>query len=66
MVRRNQFLRSQGIEEWPDGTVASRYSFIHALIECEGEILTEMQELERRSENASPERARDARLSVRP
>jgi hypothetical protein len=32
--------------------------------ECEGEILKKMQELERRSENASPERARDARLSV--
>jgi hypothetical protein len=30
--------------------------------ECEGEIPKEMQELERRSEDASPERARDARL----
>ena len=31
LVRRNQFLQARGIEEWPDGTVASRYSFIHAL-----------------------------------
>ncbi|HEV8713035.1 MAG TPA: hypothetical protein VGX03_09430 [Candidatus Binatia bacterium] len=31
LARRNQFLQSKGIEEWPDETVASRYSFIHAL-----------------------------------
>jgi hypothetical protein len=31
LVRREQFLRAQGTREWPDGTVAARYSFIHAL-----------------------------------
>jgi len=31
LVRREQFLRTQGISEWPDGTVATRYSFLHAL-----------------------------------
>jgi hypothetical protein len=35
-------------------------------MECEGEMLKKMQELERRRKNASPERARDARLPVRP
>jgi tetratricopeptide (TPR) repeat protein len=33
LVRRNQFLQSKGIEEWPDETVASRYGFIHALFQ---------------------------------
>ena len=31
LVRRHQFLQANGIAEWPDGTVASRYCFIHAL-----------------------------------
>src|SRR5262245_66586895 len=31
LVRRHLFLRSTGAEEWPDGTVAARYSFLHAL-----------------------------------
>jgi predicted ATPase/DNA-binding winged helix-turn-helix (wHTH) protein len=31
LARRNQFLRTRAPEEWPDGTVASRYEFIHAL-----------------------------------
>jgi predicted ATPase len=31
LARRGQFLRPLGIEEWPDGTVAARYKFIHAL-----------------------------------
>ena len=26
-----QFLRAAGVAEWPDGTVAGRYAFIHAL-----------------------------------
>ncbi|MBI3801082.1 MAG: AAA family ATPase [Deltaproteobacteria bacterium] len=30
-VRREQFLRANGVSEWPDGTVAARYSFLHAL-----------------------------------
>jgi predicted ATPase len=31
LARRQQWLRSVGIDEWPDGTVAGRYAFIHAL-----------------------------------
>jgi predicted ATPase len=31
LVRRGQFLRGGGGEAWPDGTVAGRYGFAHAL-----------------------------------
>lgn len=31
LARRSQFLRAAGVAEWPDGTVAGRYAFIHAL-----------------------------------
>jgi tetratricopeptide (TPR) repeat protein len=31
LVRRQQFLRASGTEAWPDGTVAGRYRFRHAL-----------------------------------
>ncbi|MBI3301935.1 MAG: AAA family ATPase [Deltaproteobacteria bacterium] len=31
LVRREQFLQARGPEEWPDGTVAGRYRFLHAL-----------------------------------
>ncbi len=31
LARRAQFLRSRGVSEWPDGTVAARYEFIHSL-----------------------------------
>ena len=31
LARRGQFLRALGVAEWPDGTVAGRYGFIHAL-----------------------------------
>ena len=31
LTQRSQFLRSSGSAEWPDGTVAARYGFIHAL-----------------------------------
>ncbi len=31
LARRGQFLRRAGVAEWPDGTVAWRYAFIHAL-----------------------------------
>jgi DNA-binding winged helix-turn-helix (wHTH) protein/tetratricopeptide (TPR) repeat protein len=31
LVRRAQFLRARGVSEWPDGTVAARYEFIHSL-----------------------------------
>jgi predicted ATPase/DNA-binding winged helix-turn-helix (wHTH) protein len=31
LARRGQFLRATGVAEWPDGTVAGRYAFVHAL-----------------------------------
>lgn len=31
LVRRQQFLHADGVEEWPDGTVAARYRFLHGL-----------------------------------
>jgi predicted ATPase len=31
LARREQFLQARGTAEWPDGTVAARYGFIHAL-----------------------------------
>jgi predicted ATPase len=31
LTRRGHFLRAMGVSEWPDGTVAGRYGFIHAL-----------------------------------
>ena len=30
LARRGQFLRATGADEWPDGTVAGRFGFIHA------------------------------------
>lgn len=31
LARRQQFLQAQGFAEWPDGTVAASYEFIHTL-----------------------------------
>lgn len=31
LARIGHFLRSQGIEEWPDGSMGGQYSFLHAL-----------------------------------
>jgi adenylate cyclase len=31
LARREQFLRASGTEEWPDGTIAARFSFLHTL-----------------------------------
>ena len=31
LARRQQFLQARGTVEWPDGTVAARYGFIHAV-----------------------------------
>jgi DNA-binding winged helix-turn-helix (wHTH) protein/predicted ATPase len=31
LVRQGHFLRASGTTDWPDGTVAARYSFLHAL-----------------------------------
>jgi DNA-binding winged helix-turn-helix (wHTH) protein/predicted ATPase len=31
LARREQFIRVSGTEEWPDGTLAARFAFLHAL-----------------------------------
>jgi DNA-binding winged helix-turn-helix (wHTH) protein/tetratricopeptide (TPR) repeat protein len=31
LVQRQQFIGSRGSEDWPDGTVANRYAFVHAM-----------------------------------
>jgi predicted ATPase len=31
LARRGQFVRTEGTDEWPDGTVATRYGFLHDL-----------------------------------
>ena len=31
LARRGQFVRSLGLAEWPDGTAATRYGFLHSL-----------------------------------
>lgn len=31
LVRRGQFLRAEGVVEWPNGTLGTRYVFIHSL-----------------------------------
>ena len=46
LVRREQFLRAQGTSEWPDGTIAARYGFVHALYQ---EVLYEQISATRRS-----------------
>jgi predicted ATPase len=30
LARKNQFIRAQGTEEWPDGALSEQYSFLHA------------------------------------
>ncbi|MBI3304256.1 MAG: AAA family ATPase [Deltaproteobacteria bacterium] len=47
LARREQFLRSHGTDEWPDGTVAARYGFMHALYQ---EVLYERMTVRRRIE----------------
>mgnify|MGYP007054690814 CR=1 FL=1 len=73
LVRREQFFRSQGTNEWPDGTVTARYGFVHALYQ---EVVYEQLSATRRSrlhrqigereEQAYGERAREiaAELAV--
>jgi predicted ATPase len=34
LVRRHYVLKAVGIVEWPDGTVAARYEFLHWLYQC--------------------------------
>ena len=31
LVQRQQFITGRGSEDWPDGTVANRYAFVHAM-----------------------------------
>lgn len=31
LAKRRQFIERQGVDEWPDGTVAAQYGFVHAL-----------------------------------
>ena len=31
LATKGQFVRATGVEEWPDGTISGRYSFLHAL-----------------------------------
>jgi predicted ATPase len=31
LARRGQLVQARGLEEWPDGTIAGRYGFLHAL-----------------------------------
>ena len=73
LARREQFLRTNGVSEWPDGTVATRYSFLHALYQ---EVLYERipagqrvalhSRIGEREEQAYGDRARDiaAELAV--
>ena len=46
LIRREQFLRTRGTSEWPDGTIAARYGFVHALYQ---EVLYEQISATRRS-----------------
>ncbi len=72
-VRREQFLRVRGTTEWPDGTIAARYGFVHALYQ---EVLYERistsqrmrlhRQIGEREETGHGERAREiaAELAV--
>ena len=31
LARKQQFIRGHGLDEWPDGTLGSRYSFVHVV-----------------------------------
>ena len=45
LARRSLFLRRDGIEEWPDGTVHTRYAFAHGLVRS---VCGERSSIERR------------------
>ncbi len=73
LVERQQFLNRLGVEEWPDGTLAARYSFLHALYQqLWHERVSPVQiqhfhlQIGRRKEHAYRERAREiaAELAV--
>lgn len=66
LARREQFLQARGIEEWPDGTVAARYSFLHALYQqvlyervTAGRRIELHRQIGERQERAYGERARE-------
>ena len=61
LVRREQFLRTNGVSEWPDGTVATRYHFLHALYQ---EVLYERIPVGQREQFAQLDR-RTRRAGVR-
>jgi len=73
LARREQFLRTSGTTEWPDGTVTAHYSFLHALYQ---DVLYERltarrrqrlhQQIGEREEQAYGEKAREiaAELAV--
>jgi predicted ATPase len=73
LVRRGQFLQSRGTAEWPDGTITTRYSFLHALYQGviyeripTGRCINLHQRLGERLETAYGERAKEiaAELAV--
>jgi DNA-binding winged helix-turn-helix (wHTH) protein/predicted ATPase len=73
LARQEHFLRAQGTAEWPDGTVAARYAFLHALYHevlytriAAGRRQRLHQRIGEREEHAYGERAREiaAELAV--
>lgn len=74
LVQRQQFITSRGSEDWPDGTVANRYAFAHAMYQEElGSRVSEARRVEwqgriaAREEQAYGANVRDiaAQLAVR-
>ena len=74
LVQREQFITSRGSHDWPDGTVANRYAFVHAMYqEGLGSRVSEARRVEwqgriaAREEQAYGANARDiaAQLAVR-
>lgn len=66
LVRQEHFLRASGTAEWPDGTVAARYGFLHALYQdiLYGRLTARQrrrlhQRIGEREEQAYGERARE-------
>jgi tetratricopeptide (TPR) repeat protein len=66
LTRHEQFLRARGTADWPDGTVAARYGFLHALYQdvLYGQLTARRrrllhQQIGERVEQAYGERARE-------
>ena len=71
LTERQQFLRRLGVEEWPDGTLAARYGFLHAVYQQvwhERVSPTQLQHYHRqigeRRERAYGERAREIAVEL--